>query len=98
MIHAYLYYGAGESIWEDHIWDQKSRELFELQKKEGWNINFYDEIFQFWEGQSGYWMPTNDGHDPDVKRVALSQLAYNEKLQALGGIKTPMGYIPKESA
>lgn len=94
LLHSYIYYGLNENIWEDHEWDKRARELYALQKKHGWNINFYDSIFKNWEGQSGYWLPTNKGCDENINRVALRIVGYDKMLAANGALKTPCGHVP----
>lgn len=94
LLHSYLYYGLNENIWADHEWDKRARELHQLQQEHGWNIGFYDEIFKHWEGQSGYWLPTNHGCDTNIDRVARRILAYDRMLAAGGGIKTDCGHLP----
>lgn len=94
LLHAYLYYTEDDNIWEDHVWDKQSRALLELQKEHGWNIGFYDEIFRHWTGQSGYWLPTNDGRDDNVVRVAKRTLAFDKKLAVTeGAVHTPYGWV-----
>lgn len=81
LLHSYLYYGLDENIWDDHEWDKRSRELYALQQEHGWNINFYDEMFKKWTGQSGFWLPTNKGIDENVDRVARRILHYDRMLR-----------------
>jgi predicted adenine nucleotide alpha hydrolase (AANH) superfamily ATPase len=99
LLHSYLYYGLNENIWADHEWDKRAKELHQLQTEHGWNINFYDEIFKGWTGQSGYWLPTNKvGLDTNIDRVARRILAYDKLLAEQGSTKTSLGHIPKEIA
>lgn len=98
MLHSYLYYGLNENIWEDHEWEKRAQELHKLQIEHGWNINFYDEVFKNWTGQSGFWLPTNKGLDENINRIALRILHYEKQLRANGGIKTPLGSIPAQTS
>jgi hypothetical protein len=71
LIHSYIYYTLDDNVWNDHKWQEVAFLLAELQKEWGWNVGFYDDIFQYWTGQSGYWLPTNKpGYDRNVERVA----------------------------
>lgn len=84
LLHAYLYYALGESLINDFEWDRRGQEHLELQKEHGWNIGFYDEIFKHYEGQSGYWFPTNEvGLDDNIDRVAHRLLETDKKIQAM---------------
>lgn len=99
LLHAYIYYNLGENIISDHEWDRRGQEHLALMKEHGWNINFYDEIFRNYDGQSAYWFPTNKtGWDDNVHRVAMRILDYDKKLASEGCIKTDRGHIPKEIA
>lgn len=93
LLHAYIYYTLDDNIISDHEWDRRSRELFALQQQYGWNINFYDEIFKHWKGQSGFWLPTNKGHDEHVNRVAARQLAWEKNNRKHGGMYTECGTL-----
>jgi hypothetical protein len=95
LLHCYLYYALNENIWADYEWDKRARELHQLQQEHGWNINFYDEIFKHWQGQSGYWLPTNkEGLDRDIDRVARRILAYSKMLSDKPGtLQTPLGPV-----
>lgn len=96
LLHAYIYYTLDENLISDHEWDRRGRELHSLQQEWGWNINFYDHIFQKFEGQSGYYFPTNfQGSDEHVDRVARRLVDYDKKLAAEGAIATDRGHIPR---
>lgn len=94
LLHSYIYYSLDENVIADHEFDRRGRELFDLQKEHGWNVNFYDSIFKHWQGQSGFWLPTNKGCDEHVNRVAARVLAHEKLNRQYGGQRTDRGTLP----
>ena len=94
LIHAYIYYVLNENIISDHEWDRRGREHKALQDEHGWNINFYDDIFKHYNGQSAYWFPTNrKGADEHVARIAAAMLRNSEKIRSYpDAVKTEFGW------
>lgn len=66
LIHSFLYYRLDTPIIDDATWTKWAQQLYALQRKYGWRINFYDEVFADWNGSSGFHLPA----DHDVVRVA----------------------------
>lgn len=66
LVHSYLYYRMDSQVIDDTVWTKWAQQLHHLQKKFGWRIEFYDSVFEDWDGSSGYHLPADD----DVVRVA----------------------------
>ena len=73
LVHSYLYYVKGDSIVSDDTWQRWANELAELQRENPFdcNINFYDEEFSDWSGDSGFKLPLQD---EKVKKKAMQIL------------------------
>ena len=59
MIHSYLYYKIDKPIISDVLFDDMSKRLVELQKTTQ-KIGFYDDVFQDWDGSTGYHLPFDE--------------------------------------
>lgn len=57
LVHSYIYYCLFDSLISDDQWQEWANELKELQDTHGWKINFYDEEFKDWKGDTGYHLP-----------------------------------------
>jgi len=70
LVHSYLYYVIDEPIIEDDKWQRWADELATLQKynPKSCNIDFYDEAFKDWNGDTGFKLPLKD---PDVIKKAM---------------------------
>jgi hypothetical protein len=61
LVHSYLYYQLDDSIISDDLWQQWANELEKLQKSypKLCKIEYYDKIFQDWDGTTGNHLPKN---------------------------------------
>lgn len=62
LVHSFLYYRLDTSIISDHVYDQWSKELAELQEKfpeEAKECVFHDDFKDF-DGSSGFDLPLGD--------------------------------------
>jgi len=66
LLHSFLYYHMDSPIIDDATWTKWAQQLFQLHRKYGKRIGFYDAAFADWNGSSGYHLPA----DADVVRVA----------------------------
>lgn len=81
LIHSYLYYRMDSPIIDDATWTKWAQQLYALQKKFGWRIGLYDEVFKDWNGSSGFHLPA----DADVVRVARrTHDEYHDRLDIIG--------------
>ena len=65
LVHSYIYYWMGSSIWTDDKWQKKADELESLQKAYkdvglDLSIGFYDDAFSDWTGATGTHLPRDD--------------------------------------
>lgn len=81
LVHSHLYYRMDESVIDDATWTKWAQQLAGLQRKFGWRIGFYDEMFQDWNGSSGHHLP----YDREVSLVAQRLLVeHRERMDILG--------------
>ena len=79
LVHSYLYYRLDQPIIDDDTWQKWANELAELQRENPFdcNINFYDDSFKDWNGDTGFHLPL---YDVKVSRKAEQILnIYKEK-------------------
>ena len=57
MVHSYIYYKLCDSIVSDHQWQSWANELVKLQSDHGTEIGFYDDVFEDWDGSTGFHLP-----------------------------------------
>jgi len=76
LVHSYIYYEMNDNIVDDYTWQRWANELRDLQKEnpDDCNINFYDEAFKDWNGDTGAMLPLRD---PWVVSKAEKILLYN---------------------
>ena len=69
LVHSYLYYRLDKPIISDDTWQRWANELAELQRENPFDckINFYDDAFADWNGDTGFHLPL---HDKKVIRKA----------------------------
>ena len=62
LVHSYLYYRLDQPIIDDDTWQKWANELAELQRENPFdcNINFYDDSFKDWNGDTGFHLPLYD--------------------------------------
>ena len=62
LVHSYLYYRLDKPIISDDIWQKWANELAELQRENPFdcNINFFDDHFKDWNGDTGFHLPLYD--------------------------------------
>ena len=70
LVHSFLYYRMDEPIIDDDKWQRWANELRDLQEAnpDDCNIDFYDEEFKDWNGDTGFKLPLND---PEVIKKAM---------------------------
>ena len=70
LVHSFLYYRMDDPIIDDDKWQRWANELAELQNNnpDDCNIDFYDEEFKDWNGDTGFHLPLNDSK---VRKKAL---------------------------
>lgn len=68
LVHSCLYYEFDAPVINDAKWDQWAAELVQLQAMFGSVINYYDDVFEGWDGATGYHLPVRD---PKVMQRAL---------------------------
>ena|SRR5690606_14880802 len=79
LVHSCLYYRLNSTLWSDHQYDEKARELQKLQEqypKIASECDFHDVFKDFTETTSGFNLPI---HDPDVVRKAQRLLEYHQR-------------------
>lgn len=72
LVHSYIYYHLDTSVVSDDTWQRWANELRDLQAVYGWQIGYYDEPFQDWDGSTGCHLPQDD----QVRDKALKVLRY----------------------
>lgn len=79
LVHSCLYYRLNSTLWSDHQYDEKTRELQKLQEqypKIASECIYADAFKDFTETTSGFNLPI---HDPDVVRKAQRLLEYHQR-------------------
>lgn len=66
LVHSCIYYMLNDSIIDDSTWTLWAQQLKKLQDKFGYEIGFYDSVFEDWDGSSGHHLK----FDQDVVRVS----------------------------
>jgi NAD-dependent DNA ligase len=59
LIHSRLYYILDDPIISDEEWQRRANELATLQGRHGTRINWYDEEFSDWTGDTGCHLPSD---------------------------------------
>ena len=60
LIHSCIYYELNQSIIDDHKWQSWANELAHLQSIYKDPIDYYDEAFIGWSGDTGALLPLRD--------------------------------------
>ena len=73
MVHSYLYYELNTNRVSDDTWQAWANELVELQREHPEPIGFFDDLFQDFDGSTGYHLTKNEW----ARGVATRLLMYN---------------------
>ena len=62
LVHSYLYYIEDNPLISDDKWQRWADDLYRLQKNnpDDCKIDFYDNAFKSWNGDTGYHLPLKD--------------------------------------
>lgn len=76
LVHSFIYYRLNDNIISDSVWQEWANELRDLQNNnpDCCNIDFYDEEFDGWSGDSGNFLPLGE---PWIGAVAERLLEYH---------------------
>jgi len=72
LIHSFLYYHMDTNIVSDNQWQEWANELQYLQELYPDPIDFYDNVFQDWDGSTGMHLPTDNW----VRQKAIQLLTH----------------------
>jgi NAD-dependent DNA ligase len=79
LIHSCIYYRLNSNIWTDTEYDEKAKELQQLQEKHpdiAAECPYHNEFKNFTETSSGFDLQI---HDPDLVRKAQRLLKYHQE-------------------
>ena len=78
LIHSALYYRMNESIISDHVYDQWTKQLADLQQQHpaAAQAAAHAEAFKDFDGSTGFDLPINE---PDILNRAQHVLAWHKK-------------------
>lgn len=78
LVHSYLYYIEDAALISDDKWQRWADELYRLQKKnpDECQIDFYDEAFKDWTGDTGFHLPLKD--PKVIKKAKQIQTIWNQ--------------------
>ena len=62
LVHSCIYYEFNSNVISDHLWQEWANELRDLQAEnpDDCNIDFFDDAFNDWNGDSGAFLPLKD--------------------------------------
>ena len=60
LIHSYIYYTLGLNIISDDKWQDAANELRDIQNNNPPIINWYDDSFNDWTGDTGMHLPKDE--------------------------------------
>lgn len=78
LVHSHIYYKVHTNVISDDTWQRLANELRELQEEFSENINWYDDVFKGWNGDTGMHLPSDEW----VVNKALYIIRLNEEVLA----------------
>lgn len=89
LIHSCVYYRLHTTVISDDMWQDLANELKELQSTFKENINWYDEAFKDWSGDTGMHLP----FDSWVFDKANYVISLNEDIKTKDVNKEEIEYV-----
>jgi hypothetical protein len=60
MVHSYIYYELNQNLVPDDTWQQWANQLVALQQDNPTPIGFFDDLFNGFDGSTGFHLTKND--------------------------------------